>query len=585
VRARLIGALAALLLLPACGLPLPEGVQSARDVQPARDEPGSLRVIPPGPQPAASPEEIVSGFLTAQSSPDGGHAVARQFLAPETQWDDEQGAVIYRGRRLVSDADQDPLTFGVRFDTTARIRTTGGFVLDTTPVDETYTVARMPSGEFRLTSVPPGLHLRDVDRENSFQPYDVYFLARGLDGGPTARLVPDPVFLPVTAERAPALVAALLLGPTLPLNAAVETAVPPTTTTASPVAVADDGVVTVDLSAQVLDLDTRQRQRLSAQLVWTLVPTFTGVRLLAAGRPLEVEGAGQVQTLDDWQEYDPAGLGPAAPLYYVQDRKLRSLDGTLPDTAATSAGPLVVDEVAVSPVGDAVGLLSRSAEGPDEVRIGPVEGPYGDPVLRGPDLGSLSWGPGEQGLWLLERGTAPAICLLPAPGAPARPDPCDVSYERPPGAGVLSALRVSRDGARAALVFGQGPERRLYIGRVVPAGGRLRIAVSPDPVAPGLTDVTDVAWKSGTSLVVLAASAAGASQIVVWTVDVDGSTSPAVVQRPGLEGTPTGVAAAPGQPLVVSTVVDGRPRLYRDNDTLFRRQTQAEPGSAPTYPG
>jgi hypothetical protein len=582
VRARLLAAAGVLLLLAGCGLPLPEGVQSPGDVQPARDEPGALRVIPPGPQPGASPEEVVRGFLVAQSSPAEDHAVARQFLAPGTEWDAEQGAVIYRERRLVGDEDDDPLTLGVRFDTTARIRATGSFVLDPVPVTESYTVARMPSGEFRLTSVPRGLHLRDVDRERSFQPYDIHFLARGLDGGPTARLVPDPVFLPVTAERAPALVAALLRGPTLPLNAAVETAVPPGTTTASPVAVAD-GVVTVDLSGHVLGLDPRQRQRLSAQLVWTLVPTFTGVRLLADGRPLSVEGAGNVQTLDDWREYDPAGLGPNAPLYFVQDRKLRSLDATPPVSDATARGPLHVDDVAVSPAGSVLGLLSRTDDGFDEIRTGPLAGPFGDPLLRRPRLGSLSWGPGEQGLWLLDRSGTPGVCLLPAPGAPAWPDPCDVSYERPPGAGVLTQLRVSRDGARVAMVFGEGSERQLYIGRVVPTGGRPRLTVGPDPVAPGLTDVTDVAWESGTSVVVLAASSPGATQIVVWTVDVDGSTRPAVVQRPGLEGTPTGVAAAPGRPLVVSTDVDGRSRLYRDNGTLFRQQQV--PGSAPAYPG
>ena len=580
MRARAAVLLVAMVLLSACGLPLPEGVQSARDVQPARDEPGSLRVIPPGPQPGASPAEIVSGFLTAQSSPADNHAVARQFLAPGTQWDDEQGAVIYRERRLVGGGD-DPLTFDVRFDTTARIRPTGSFVLDTTPVVERYVVGQLPSGEFRLTSVPRGLHLREADRERSFQPYDVYFLARDLDGGPTGRLVPDPVFLPVTAERAPALVSALLLGPTLSLKSAVDTAVPPMTTTASPVSVAD-GVVTVDLTEQVLELDTRQRQRLSAQLVWTLVPTFTGVRLLVEGEPLDVAGVAGVQTRDDWAEYDPSGISPTAPLYSVQDRKLRSLDAGLPMSEATSPGPLVVDDVAVSPADGTLGLLSRRQGAPDEVRIGPPSGPFGAPVLRRPDLGSLSWGPGEQGLWLIERGPVPAVCLLAPAAAPPRPQPCDVSYDRPEGAGQLTALRVSRDGARVALVFGTGPSRRLYVGRVVPSGGRLRLAVSPDPVAPALTNVTDVAWRSGTTLAVLAAPTAGASQIVVWTVDVNGSTRPAVVQRPGLAGEPKSVAGAPDRPLVVSTEVDGRPRLYRDNGTYFR---QSEEGSAPTYPG
>jgi hypothetical protein len=507
---RLVLLLLSLLLLSACGLPLPQGVQSARDVQPARDEPGALRVIPPDPQPGAGPEEIVRGFLVAQTSPADGHAVARKFLAPGADWDDEQGAVIYSSSRFVGDQDGDPLTLSVRFDTTARIRSTGGFVLDTSGLTVPFTVARMPSGEYRLTVVPNGLFLAEADRERSFSPYDVYFLARGLDGSPTSRLVPSPVFLPVTTERAPALVAALLLGPTVPLSAAVETAIPTGTSLASPVGVAD-GVVTVDLTGQVRDLSARQRQRMAAQLVWTLVPTFTGVRLLAEGRPFDVPGADEVQTRADWAEFDPVDLSPSAPLYYVQDRKLRSLDRRLPVTAATTPGPLVVDDVAVSPADSTVALLSRSADGADVVRVGPPAGPFGEPVLARPQLGSLSWGPGEQGLWLLELGATPRICLVPARGASARPDPCDVSYERPPGAGLLSALRISRDGARAALIFGTERDRRLYVGQVVPAGGRLRIAVGADPVAPGLTNVTDVAWRSGTSLAVLAAASPGGS--------------------------------------------------------------------------
>lgn len=574
--------LAALLLLPACGLSLPEGVRSAGDVQPVRDQPGALRVIAPGPQPGASPEEVVRGFLRAQASPDDDHAVARQFLAPGTRWDDEQGAVVYKVRRVVPDDDADPLSFDVRFDATARIEPTGAFVLDARPVVAPYVVAEQPDGEFRLTSVPDGLHLTEPDRTRSFRPADVYFLARGLDGQPTGRLVPDRLFLPVTAERASALVSALLLGPTLPLRAAVDTAVPPMTRPTSAVTVAE-GVVTVELAAELEQLDTRQRQRLSAQLAWTLLPAFTGVRLRVGGRPFEVEGAAEVQTLDDWQEYDPAGAGPRAPLYYVQGRKLRSLDGSLPVSDATRVGPLAVDEVAVSPAGGTLGLLTRTRTG-DEVRIGPQAGPFGAAVLSRRSLGSLSWGPGEQGLWLLERGATPNVCLLAVPGGTPRPSPCDVSYDRPPNAGPLSALRVSRDGARVAMVFGTGVGRRLYVGRVVVVGGRVRIVLGPDPrpAAPGLSNVTDVAWESGTGLVVAAAAVGRATQVVVWRVPIDGSTAPAAVQRPGLPGDAVAVASSPDRPIVVSARDDEQLRLYRDNGTLF---DQAEPGGAPAYPG
>ncbi len=292
-----------------------------------------------------------------------------------------------------------------------------------------------------------------------------------------------------------------------------------------------------------------------------------------------------MQTRDDWREFDPSGVAAGAPLYYVQGRKVRSLDGSLPPSEASTVGPLAVDEVAVSPNGGALGLLTRTATG-DAVRIGPQAGPFGVPAFSRRSLGSLTWGPGEQGLWLLERGTTPNVCLLPAPGAPARPSPCDVTYERPPEAGPLSALRVSRDGARVAMVFGSGVGRRLYVARVVPGpgSGRLRLALGPDPrpVAPSLTNVTDVAWESGSGLVVLAAATGRATQVVVWRVPVDGSSAPAAVQRPGLTGDAVGVAAAPDRPLVVSALDDERPQLYRDNGTLF---VPVQPGGAPTYPG
>ena len=120
--------------------------------------------------------------------------------------------------------------------TSARVEPTGAYALDDTPVTAAYTVGQTESGEYRLTSVPRGLHLQSQDRERSFTAYDVYFLRRAVDGTATARLVPDRVFLPVTAERAPSLVEALLRGATLPLSPAVASAVPEGTAVGSPVA-------------------------------------------------------------------------------------------------------------------------------------------------------------------------------------------------------------------------------------------------------------------------------------------------------------------------------------------------------------
>jgi hypothetical protein len=556
-------------------------VQSAGQVQVERDEPLQLKVIPPRPQKGAAPEDIVLGFLAAQRSPDDDHAVAREYLAPETEWDDEQGAVVFKARRFLDDSDNDPLTFSVRYDASARVEATGAYSLDDTVVTATYEVGRMPSGEYRLTSVPPGLHLTTQARERSFTAYDVYFLRRAANERSTSRLVPDRVFLPVTAAPAPALVAALLRGATPPLWPAVGTAVPPGTALAAPVAVDADGVVTVDLTREVGELGQRARQRLSAQLVRTLLPTFTGVRLLVEGRPLAVDGVPAVQTLDDWTEVDPNARSADARLYYVHDRRLKALNGALPGDEASALRSLDVDEVAVNPMDSTVALLTRDAGGQDEIRTGRLAGPLGDVLLRHPSLDSMSFGPGDQGLWVLAGGARPAVCLIPLGTARATGDLCDVPYEQPDGAGLLTSLRVSRDGARVALVFGAGADRRLHVGRIEPSNGGWRIA-GVAPVAPSLAEVTDVAWESGTSLAVLATSP-GASQVVVWRVAVDGSTGPEAVQRPGLPGDAVALAAAAGQPLVVGALLEGTPRLYRDDGTLFRLEDA--PGTAPTYPG
>ena len=569
-----------LLLLPGCGLPLPEGVRSAGEVQAEQQEPAGIQVLPPGPQAGATAVELVEGFLRAQSSPGDAHAVARQFLAPDAAWDDDELVIVYRASSptVVPDPDQ-PGQLLTRLETVARISADGSYRLESRTLSERYTVGPGPGGELRLTGVPPGLRLTPADRELSFRPYVVHFLGLSATGEATGRLVSDQVFLPVTVDPAQAVVEAVLSGPSVPLQGAAVSAVPVGTTLASPVRV-QAGVVTVDLSRPVQPLDVRARQRLSAQLMWTLHPTYAGLRLLVEGEPLEVEGAGQVQDVTDWPGYDPARADQDAQLLYLQERALRNLDGALQDSEATQDGDLRVDEAASSPLRGSLGLRTRLSGGADEVRTGPRAGPFGAPLLVRPNLGSLSWGAGDQGLWVLQAGPTPVVWLVPGPDAPQDTAVRTVAYELPPdAAGPLTDLRVSRDGARIALVFGKGADRRLHVGRIEPADGGLRVA-GVVAVAPALTDVSDVAWESGTSLAVLATDPNTAGLLPV-SVAVDGSSS-APVQRGGLTGTPVSLAAAPGRPLTVASEQEGRSRLFRDNGALFRLQ---QDGSAPFYPG
>ena len=566
-----------LVLLTACGgLPVPQGVRGASGAAGDEPEAGGIVVVAPGPQPDMTATELVTGFLYALSrSPQDDHAIARQFLAPGVECCGEDAeAILYplAARRI--SVTSDPTLVRVAFDSVARIRQDGSYRLEDSLVRDDFRVVTV-GDQLRLASVPNGLRLLEDDLERSFTPYDVHFLGRAADGTPSGRLVPDRVFLPALPEPGQALVDALLTGPTRRLAPAVLSAAPAGTTAKVQ---ADGGIVTVDLSRSVLGLDARDRQRLSAQLVWTLVPAYSGVRLLVEGRPFGA-GTPQVQDRTDWVVYDPVALSGDPRLLYLQDRRLRSLDRELQPSPVTT-GELPVDAAALSPSAPVLAVRTRRAAEVDEVRTGPLRGPFGAPVLSGRGLTSLSWGPGEQGLWVLQPGPPAVVWLVPGGEGEDRTLQ-RVAVEQPAGAGRLSALAVSRDGARIALVFGG----QLYVGRVEPTGP----VVDGSPgwrvadvtwVSRELVGVTDVAWQSGTSLVALGAYEVD-GQVFPAEVAVDGSSLD-VVQRPLVGAVAVEIAAAPGLPLVVSADVEGERQLYRDNGTLFRRQG---PGRSPFYPG
>jgi hypothetical protein len=573
-------ALAALVaVLSGCGLPLDSGVQVPGPVAGDAQDPGAVQKLPPGPQADAGPRAIVQGFLSAQSNPDDGHAIARQFLAPEIRdtWSDDQVLI----RTPAVEIAVDPLDEGVvttRAEILAAIDEDGSYQLVSDRREDTYRLARDEAGQLRLVEVPDGLRLTPADAASSFRPMDVYFLQDVSTPQELPRLVPDRVFLPAGDDPSESLVRSLLDGPSAPLRDAVTTAFPAGTELRQPVSTAD-GVVTVDLSGQVAEASPEQRRHLSAQLVWTLRgagQVFSSLRLLADGEPLPVEGAGQVQDRDAWAGYDPALLEEGGALLSVRDGRLQALGGTAPSSEATD-GRLPVDAVVSSPRSGTLALLSTSGDDEgDVVRTGPPRGPF-TVALSGGEVGSMSWGSGQEGLWVVVGGGSPQVLLVGEPATAGQTT--TVPFTQPVGAGPLSSLRVSRDGARVAAVFGRGADRQLYVGRVERSADGVRRLAGFHAVAPPLTDVADVAWETGTSVVAL--GVLGTATRLPVRVAVDGSELEPV-RSLGLDGEPESVAAAPGRPLVVGTVLADRRVLFVEDGGLFREPV---PGVAPAYPG
>lgn len=566
-------AVACALLAAGCGLPLGSGVHEPGPVPAEERHGGDVQVLPPGPRDDAPPVEIVRDFYGAQSSPANAHASAREFLAPEARarWRDNAPLGVLAGRLSIAPVAGQPTTFRVTGSIVAEIAADGSYNPGRKPVDLQVRVRQGPSGRWLITDVPAGLLLSAADRERSYRAHNIYFLAPPpAPGAAASHLVPDQVFLPVTADSADGLVQRLLAGPSRQLGDSVSTAFPAGTALRRPVVTSSSGEVTVDLTEQAGRAPALLREQMSAQLVWTLRgdPDFSELRLLGAGRPFPRGPDGKPIVRADFLPYDPDGLVPRAPLYYIGGRRLRLLD--------PSAGPegpsslQVVDAAAASPRGGTLALLTQVGSG-YEMRTGPPNGPF---VLRVPaaKLSSPSWGSGEQGIWFLRGGR---VTL-----APVGARPIDVPVDGLNGLGPISRVRISRDGVRAGIIAGVGRGRRLLVGRVAMRNGALRI-VRVRNIAPGVTDVSDLSWENATSLVVLG-RAVGVTAPV--RVAVDGS-SVALVNRIGLEGkTPVTIAAAPKLPLVVGAVLgDGVQVLCRETGLLLVREPGV--GAQPFYPG
>jgi hypothetical protein len=568
VRLRRALVVVALLPIAACSLPLPGEVRPVGEGAAGQPVVAPLQVIPPRPNADATPVEAVLGFLGAQASTEGDHAIARQFLTDggREHWRDEANVVVYDPDTL--ELQQAPGTgAGALVRVVSRVsgvvRGDGSYLArpDVT-VSESYRLVRA-GNRWLIDELPAGLRLTAADLRRSFAPHPVFYVAPAY-GSKQRHLVPDLVFLPVDADLGRSLVQRLLRAPSQALLGSVSTAIP-SGTRVHRFSVSAAGVVTLDLTGMTTVPTGVRAQDLSAQLVWTLRSlgaTFRGVRVLMDGSPLAVPNASEVQEAGSWAGYDPQGLGTAPPYFYVAGRRLRS-STSLPPSVITSTDlgdrrAIPVDAVAVTPDQTRVAVLERSPSGSVAVRVGLLRGTAFPVVARAPGLTSPSWGAGNQGVWLVRNQRSlvrvdDRLRDVPVAGLPT---------------GRLTSVAVSRDGARVALVVGG----RLYVGRVDVVGGRVQV-VGLALVLPALHQASHVAWSASTELVVLGVLR---RSVQVVQVAVDGSSSQ-VLNVAGL--VPTQVAASPAGVLVVAG-----DRLYLSTGAEFR-QVQNGTVTGPAYPG
>ena len=518
-RALLLGLVVVLLALTGCvSVPTSGPVEKVEGSQP--DCQNCVNVEVATPAAGDEPRQIVEDFLRANYNYQPNYSVAKQYLTRSAaeKWSSEEGASIYTG---APEARGDTVVL--------RGRVVGSLDRDRTftarDQELTYDFGVVKEdGQWRISNPPGGLMVAKFAFDQFYQRYNLYFIGNG------DSLVPDSIYLPDLrnpANVASAMVKALLDGPSRWLAPAVSTAVPQDTTLSVDSVTIADGIASVPLSEQVLQLPDAQRTLLAAQLVYTLkqVPVVKQVQLLVNSQPFRVPGIGSdglVAVESVSRELDPVPFVTAEQPYAVRSGAVAFVTGTetpeLQDLPGQSAQRYQVDSLAVSVantdlalVTDDRSVLRRRLTTSDEGRV----------VLRG--VGKLLrpqfsrtgeiWAVGDQGgrqrMWV---ATADGTREVTAPVL---------------GEGRVVAFRLSPDGSRLALLVRQGRRTVLGLARILRSDettveGWRELDTRSGVAAPTFTELRDVAWLDATNLMVLAA-ATPSSPFAPVTVSDDAS--------------------------------------------------------------
>jgi hypothetical protein len=461
----------------------------------------------------------------------------------------------------------------VQVDQLGRIGSDGQYIADSRRFKVTYQLHQDAQKQWRITWLPSELLLSRNDVNRAFRTLDLYFFSPDRQ---VKVLVPNPVFIPIVNRTwlSQQLVKQLLAGPTEWLRgAAVRTGFPSGTQLRR--LDISGGVATVDLSRQARSGDLRS---MSIQLMWTLrqLREVDQLKLEIEGKPVKVPGAGgTVQSASVWADYDPDGQGDSPRGWArTDDGRLARLD-SVPQVLLPK---LRVSRPAISYDARQVAAVSKSG---DTVTVSDMTTGATRVVLHAKLAGGRFCKPSwdlHGNVWAVEsnsRGSrlweiTPGASKIAVDGWTLAPYP-------------VRALRISRDGTRAAAIVQRGQVSQVQLGRVDPAptGGLQAegfIAINSD-----LSAAVDLAWRDADHLAVIGATASNPSPLLYDVPVGGGAIQP--IMGPG--GDMKAVAAYPGAPLLVAQHV-ASPQPLDNVCWLSDRYGEwkcYDHTSAPAYPG
>jgi hypothetical protein len=547
-RARVLAALAgALALLGGCAT-VPE---ESQPVAVQQQELGQI-ANPDVQQPPRDidPLTVARDFVEASAQPVGNNAAARTYLddAAAKAWQpgkvmnviDDQFNTVYAAGSTVP-ANPTEVVVVVRGANLGMLGADSSFIPSRNPYELRLLVRKQSDGQWRVTNPPANIVMPLSKFTANYVRVPVYFFAQDSN-----TIVPDLRYVAGKPQLGlPARVVSLLLsGPSDQLVGAVRSPLPEDANIEGNVTTTPDGALMVPLTG-VGDQTPEVRKLIAAQIVLSLQAVTTNrVRLLSDGNAL-VDGH------EDWLPSDvPSYTALASPGadqagLMVANGRIRSLADGSAIQGPAGQGTYQVVSAAQSIDGRQLAIV-ENANGRQQLRIGAFGSAAQQVNLFGGTLTRPTWRPtatadGTAGeVWTVVDGSSVVRVLRTSDGGWTGQA---VNAEEVLAVGQISVLRLSRDGARAAMVV----NGQLLVASVVRTQDAVTLR-SPRILQTGtLSGVVDVDWLSQDSLV---AATTMPSQPVV-KVPIDGLRMDAF-NSSNLTPPVSAITAAPGRPIVVA---------------------------------
>ncbi len=479
-RTTVIALLAAVLVLGGCvSIPTSGGVQTEA-IGSNSDEPQNV-TLPEGPVAGQGMADLLQGFLRAGRGPQNNYQVAKEFLAPNTDWTGTSRVLVVSNG--ISPVQLDTDTVGVTVTVVGEVDATGRYTeIPSQSQTLTYDFVQV-DGEYRIARADPGTVLRENAFADAFDAYPLYYFDPSF-----GYLVPDLRWFPVTRNVADRIMRELVAGPAEWLKQSVVFSAFPAGATGN--AVFDAPEIAVVLSPEVRSESALTQRRMLQQIDASLD--------VLSGNVTDITVTAGELDLAPAPETEPVFV------YTVRDTVVGGYDGRFGTLTGDGVEPLSTIPAAAAQLAPVAATLARDRSsvavlGPAGVTLVMSSGGQ---VLIDARAGLVAPGLDPYGfVWSVPRDDPGALIVAGADGE-SQPLPLPVD-------GQVVALKVSRDGARVLLALATSAGPRVTVVGIQRNADFLPVAFGVPYDLDVAGEVIDVAWVDGTHVAVLEAGADG----------------------------------------------------------------------------